>query len=145
MYLDDIYRLLLHVSKVQQAQGIVLAKILDQAIVTPELEEAIAKMKASAPVLPATHQFHLQEISMPNPVAQGVIDAVTAQTTLNASVQAWIDGSAARQQAAIDAAIAGGISAADMAGVQKALDDMKADAPKLPAALVANTPLAKKP
>lgn len=76
---------------------------------------------------------------MPSPVTQSVLDAVTAQDTLNKAVQVWIDGSAARQQAAIDEAIAGGISKDDMAGVQAALDQMKADAPKLPAALVANT------
>ncbi len=82
---------------------------------------------------------------MASPAAQNIIDAVTAQTTLNASVQTWIDAESARIQAAVDAAISGGVPAGDMAGVQAALDAMKADAPKLPTALVKNTPHAAVP
>ena len=74
-----------------------------------------------------------------SPAATALIAAVTSQDTLNKSVETYIQGEAVRIQTAINAALAGGLSASDLAGVQAAVTQMQADAPQVPAALIANT------
>ncbi len=66
--------------------------------------------------------------------------AVTNATTVQASATALITGFAARQQAAIDAAIANGATAAQLAPVQAEVDALNASAANLAAAVTANTP-----
>ena len=55
-----------------------------------------------------------------------------------ASCKVFIDGDAARIQAGIDAALAGGATAAQLATLQSHVDDMKAKSDEVAAALAAN-------
>lgn len=55
-----------------------------------------------------------------------------------ASATTFINGIAARVQAAIDAAIAGGATAAELAPIQAEVDSLKASAAALSAAVAAN-------
>lgn len=79
---------------------------------------------------------------MPNPV----LDALAAQVAVNTSVEGsalqLINGIAARVQAAVDAALAGGATADDLAPIQAEVDSMKASAQALADAITANTPVA---
>lgn len=68
--------------------------------------------------------------------------SVTNATTVQASATALINGFAARQQAAIDVAIANGATAAQLAPVQAEVDALTASSAALSAAVVANTPAA---
>lgn len=72
-----------------------------------------------------------------------VLDALTAQVKANTDAEAsaitLINGIAARIQAAVSAAIAGGATAAELAPVQAEIDAMNASATALSAAVVANT------
>jgi hypothetical protein len=54
------------------------------------------------------------------------------------SALVWINGSAARQQAAIDKAIADGATKEQLAGIQAVLDEQKAKADAIAAAIAAN-------
>lgn len=74
-----------------------------------------------------------------SPAAQTDIDAIAAQTTLNASVQTWINGEQTRIAAAVAAAIAGGFTADDVAALNAAVAAMGTSAPQVPAALIKNT------
>jgi hypothetical protein len=77
-----------------------------------------------------------------NPVLQTLADQVAASTAVEASAVALINGIAARQQAAIDAALANGATAAELAPVQAEADALKASSDALAAAVTANTPSA---
>ena len=77
-----------------------------------------------------------------NPVLQTLADQVAASTAVEASAVALINGIAARQQAAIDAALANGAAAAELAPVQAEADALKASSDALAAAVTANTPSA---
>jgi hypothetical protein len=71
--------------------------------------------------------------------------AVDKATTVEASAVALISGIGARIQAAVDAAIAGGATAEQLAPVQAEADALNASADQLSAAVVANTPAAPAP
>jgi hypothetical protein len=77
---------------------------------------------------------------MPNPVLAALEAQVTASTAVEASAVILINGIAARIQAAVDAAIANGATAAELAPVQGEVDAMKASSDTLSAAVAANTP-----
>lgn len=77
---------------------------------------------------------------MPSPILDDLATEVTAATTVMASATALINGIAARIQAAVDAALANGATAAELAPVQAEADALKASAADLTAAVEANTP-----
>jgi hypothetical protein len=54
------------------------------------------------------------------------------------SAKLWIDGSAARQQAAVDAALANGATQEQVAPMQAEVDAMKAKSDEVAAAIAAN-------
>jgi hypothetical protein len=64
---------------------------------------------------------------------------VTATLDVEASATTLINGIAARIQAAVDAAIAGGATPAQLAPVQGEIDALKATSDALAAAVAANT------
>lgn len=79
------------------------------------------------------------------PVSQLLADLdaqVTKNTAIEGSAAVLIRGIAARIQAAVDAALAGGATAAELAPVQAEIDAMKASATDLAAAVAENTPAA---
>lgn len=65
---------------------------------------------------------------------------VAASVEVETSAATLINGFAARQQAAVDAAIANGATAEQLAPVQAEVDALKASAASLAAAVTANTP-----
>ncbi len=67
---------------------------------------------------------------------------VKAATDAEDSATILINGFAARVQAAVDAAIANGATAAELAPVQDEVNALKASSDALAAAVVANTPSA---
>ena len=75
-----------------------------------------------------------------------ILDELAAQVAatqqVEASAVALINGFAARQQVAVDAAIANGATAEQLAPVQAEIDAMKASSDALAAAITANTPAA---
>ncbi len=79
-------------------------------------------------------------------MANPILDALTKQVAANADAEAsatlLINGIAARIQTAIDAAIAGGATAAELAPVTAEVTAMKASADALSLAVVQNTPAA---
>lgn len=77
---------------------------------------------------------------MANPTLDALAAQVTANTSAEASAVTVLNGVAARIQAAVDAAIAGGASAADLAPVTDEIAAMKASSDALAAAIAANTP-----
>ncbi len=81
---------------------------------------------------------------MAEKTAQQIIDDLEAQVAKNRTVEGsakdLINGFAARLQAGIDAALAGGATAAQLAPLQADSDALKASADDLSAAVVANTP-----
>lgn len=76
------------------------------------------------------------------PILVDLAAEVTRNTDVTASALALITGFAARQQAAIDAALANGATAAELAPVQAEVDALKASDDALAAAVAANTPAA---
>lgn len=76
--------------------------------------------------------------------AAETIAALTAEVERNKSVDAsaiaLLNGIQARIQAAVDAAIAGGATADQVAQAQALADSLKADTDKLVEAVTANTP-----
>lgn len=78
---------------------------------------------------------------MPNPIIDNLAAQVTALDGVVTQAIAFINGSPARIQAAIDAALAGGATASDLAPVQAEADLMKTDAANLAAAIAAQTPV----
>ncbi len=79
---------------------------------------------------------------MPSPILSELDAAVTAATTVMSSATTLIRGIAARVQAAVDAAIANGATAEELAPVQAEADALKASAKDLGDAVVENTPAA---
>jgi hypothetical protein len=76
---------------------------------------------------------------VPNPTLDALAAQVTSTTSAEASAITVLNGIAARIQAAVDAAVAGGASAADLAPVQAEVDSLKASSAALAAAVAANT------
>ncbi len=78
-----------------------------------------------------------------------ILDSLAAQvqasTDVEASATLLINGFAARVQAAVDAAIANGATAAELAPVQDEVNAMNASAAALSAAVAANTPVVATP
>jgi hypothetical protein len=68
--------------------------------------------------------------------------SVTNATTVQGSATVLINGFAARQQTAIDAAMANGATAEELAPVQAEVDALTAASAALSAAVVAGTPAA---
>ncbi len=77
---------------------------------------------------------------MANPILAALEAQVKANTDAEASAVELINGFAARVQAAVDAALVNGATAAELAPVQAEIDAMKASADALAAAVLANTP-----
>ncbi len=79
-------------------------------------------------------------------MANATLDALAAQVKANTDAEASavtvITGIAARIQAAVDAAIAGGATAEDLKPVTDEVAALKASSDALSAAIVANTPSA---
>ncbi len=76
---------------------------------------------------------------MANPTLDNLAAAVTKIEGVADSAIALINGIAARIQAAVDAAIAGGASASDLAPVQAEVDGLNAKADALAAAVTAGS------
>lgn len=74
-----------------------------------------------------------------NEVIANLAAEVANDVTVMASATTLINGFAARQQAAIDAALANGATAEQLAPVQAEVDALKAGSADLSAAVAANT------
>jgi len=72
-------------------------------------------------------------------VPQSIIDQITKTKGVLASVKTYLDGEAERHQKAIDAAIANGATAEQLAPVQALADDMGAQSDDIAAAIAANS------
>ena len=79
---------------------------------------------------------------MPSPILSALDAEVTNATTVMASASALIRGISTRIQAAVDAALQNGATAAELAPVQAEADALKASATDLASAVVENTPAA---
>lgn len=75
-----------------------------------------------------------------NPVLDALAAEVTNDVTVMGSATILINGFAARTQAAIDAALANGATAEQLAPVQAEVDALKAGSADLATAVAANTP-----
>jgi hypothetical protein len=82
------------------------------------------------------------DLSMANVTLDALAAQVKAATDAEDSATLLINGFAARVQAAVDAAIANGATAAELAPVQDEVNALKASSDALAAAVVANTPAA---
>lgn len=103
---------------------------------TVALNEALTNANA-IPLSPATMKGFTV-----NPILQNLADAVTQATSAEASAITLINGIAQRIQDAVNAALAGGATAAQLAPVQAEADALKASAQSLTDAIAANTPAA---
>ena len=79
---------------------------------------------------------------MPSQILVDLEKAVTNAQTVEASAATLIRGIAGRVQAAVDAAIANGATAAELAPVQAEVDGLNASSGDLTAAITENTPAA---
>jgi hypothetical protein len=79
---------------------------------------------------------------MPNPVLAELTREVSESVTIMDSATSLINGIAARVQAAVDAALANGATAEELAPVQAEVDALNASSEALSAAVSANTPQA---
>jgi hypothetical protein len=79
---------------------------------------------------------------MPSQILAALDAEVTNATTVMASASALIRGITARIQAAVQAAIANGATAEELAPVQAEVDALKASAADLASAVQENTPAA---
>jgi hypothetical protein len=79
---------------------------------------------------------------MPSQILVDLEKAVTNAQTVEASAATLIRGIAGRIQAAVDAALANGATAAELAPVQAEADALNASSGDLTAAMVENTPAA---
>lgn len=77
-----------------------------------------------------------------NPLLQQLAEQVAKTTAVEAAAVEWINGSAARLQAAVDAALAGGATAEQLAPIAAEVEALKTSADAVAAAIVANTPAA---
>lgn len=76
---------------------------------------------------------------MSNPILAALEAEVAEATSVMASATTLINGFAARLQAAVDAALANGATAAELEPVQAEIDALNAAGDALAAAVVANT------
>lgn len=76
---------------------------------------------------------------MPSPILAALETEVAEATTVMASAVTLINGFAARVQAAVDAALANGATADELAPVQAEIDALNASGEALAAAVLANT------
>lgn len=76
---------------------------------------------------------------MSSPILSALEAEVTEATTVMASATALINGFAARVQTAVDAALANGATADELAPVQAEIDALNAAGEALASAVVANT------
>jgi len=79
---------------------------------------------------------------MPAPVLADLQAAVTRNTDVANSAVTLINGIASRMQAAVDAALANGASATELAPVTAEVAALNANSDALAAAVTANTPAA---
>lgn len=79
---------------------------------------------------------------MANEILDNLAAEVANDVTVMASATTLINGFAARVQAAVDAAIAAGATAEQLAPVQAEVDSLKAGATDLATAVSTNTPAA---
>lgn len=105
----------------------------------------IARLKVSTDALAAVVTAGVQSSfatgdSAMNPILQQLADAVTASTTVMASAVTLINGFSARLDAAVQAALAGGATADQLAPITDEVAAMKSSADALAAAIQANTP-----
>lgn len=75
---------------------------------------------------------------MANPILDTLKAQVTKTVGVMESAKVYIDGSAARQQAAIDKAIANGATEEQLAPIQAEVDAMSAESDALAASIAAN-------
>lgn len=75
---------------------------------------------------------------MPSSIPQAAIDEIEATKGVIESAITFISGTAARVQAAVDAAIANGATAEELAPVQTEVDSLKSERENLAAAIAAN-------
>jgi len=101
-------------------------------------------LKASADrlheAITGTKPISRSNAHMANPILNALAAQVQETVGVEASALALINGFAARMQAAVDAALAGGASAADLATLQTEIDALKASTSGLSAGVAANTP-----
>jgi hypothetical protein len=145
-----IAHLLRAIASTQQQQGALLHYIASKvttapadqaeiAALTKTLSESHSRLQAAMDHVPVPQLK--EKAQMANPLLDALAAQVTAQTSLETSVTTWITGEAARIQAAVNAAIAGGATAAELAPVQAEVDALAASAKAMNDALVANTPV----
>lgn len=79
---------------------------------------------------------------MASPILASLQAQVAQSISVETSAQVLIEGFVVRVQSAVDAALANGATAAELAPVQAEVDAMAASAAALSAAVVANTPAA---
>jgi hypothetical protein len=79
---------------------------------------------------------------MPSPVLDQLTATVTRATTVETSAAELINGFSARLQAAVDAALANGATAAELAPVSDLATALDTESDALAAAVAANTPSA---
>lgn len=77
---------------------------------------------------------------MPSPLLQELTDEVAEEVTIMNSATVLINGFAARLQAGIDAALAGGATAEELAVLSTLKTDLDTQGTALAAAVSANTP-----
>ena len=76
---------------------------------------------------------------MPNPILDALKAQVTKTTDVMQSAKVLIDGFAARLQAAVDAAVANGATAEELAPVQAEVDALSSESDALAGSVAANT------
>ena len=96
------------------------------------------------PRLPLNLATQTKSNIMSNPTLDALAAQVTRNTDAEASAIVVLNGIAGRIQAAVDAALQGGATAAELAPVQTEVDALKASSDALAAAVAANTPGAAK-
>lgn len=79
---------------------------------------------------------------MPNPILDQLAAQVTANTEVEASAVIALNGIAGRIQAAVDAALANGATAEELAPVTAEVTALQSSATALSEAIAANTPAA---
>ncbi len=116
----------------------------------PAVTVLVEKLRASAAALssavaannPHAPLSQKEAPQMTNPLLDALAAQVKASTDAEASAVLLINGFAARMDAAIAAALAGGATAAELAPIQAEVDALKASSTALAAAVLQNTPSA---
>lgn len=91
-------------------------------------------------ILAVSSKFQMENATMSNPTIDALKDEVSKVKTAIGSAVTYIKGVPALIQSAVDAATAGGASAADLAPVTQLIADLKSSEADLVASLTANTP-----